>query len=319
MLHALNDNSPSARPPRATPHAKPHWNDEGRDWPNRAASQFVHAAGLRWHVQQMGRGPVLLLVHGTSAATHSWRMLAPLLAEHFTVVAPDLPGHGFTETPKPSRMTLEAMAQDLATLLRGLGHRPALVAGHSAGAAVLARMCLDRSIAPAGLVALNGALLPIGGAAGRFMLPLARILASSAVVPRLVARFARNQGMVERMIADTGSAIDPAGIDCYRRLVGSPGHVAAAIRMMASWRLDRLAHDLPQLATRLLLIAGSNDKTIASRHSAQVQRMVPGARLTIMQGLGHLAHEERPHDVSGLMVELARSAGLLPQMVAAAE
>jgi magnesium chelatase accessory protein len=319
MLQALNDNKPSARPPRSTPDAKPCWNDEGRDWPNRDASQFVHAAGLRWHVQQMGRGPVLLLIHGTSAATHSWRMLAPLLAEHFTVVAPDLPGHGFTETPKPSRMTLEAMAQDVAALLRGLGHRPALVAGHSAGAAVLARMCLDRHIAPSGLVALNGALLPIGGAAGRFMLPLARILASSAVVPRLVARFARNQGMVERMIADTGSAIDPAGIDCYRRLVGSPGHVAAAIRMMASWRLDRLAQDLPQLATRLLLIAGSNDKTIASRHSAQVQGMVPGARLTIMQGLGHLAHEERPHDVSGLMIELARSAGLLPQMVAAAE
>ncbi|MBI5130968.1 MAG: alpha/beta fold hydrolase [Rhodopseudomonas palustris] len=319
MLHALNDNTPPARQQRSTPHAKPRWNDEGRDWPNRDASQFVHAAGLRWHVQQMGRGPVLLLIHGTSAATHSWRMLAPLLSEHFTVVAPDLPGHGFTDTPKPSRMTLDAMAQDVAALLRGLGHQPVLVAGHSAGAAVLARMCLDRSIAPSALVALNGALLPIGGTAGRFMLPLARMLASSTVVPRLIARFARNQGMVERMIADTGSAIDPAGIDCYRRLVGSPGHVAAAIRMMASWRLDRLAQDLPQLATRLLLIAGSNDKTIASRHSAQVQRMVPGARLTIMQGLGHLAHEERPHDVSGLMTELARSAGLLPQMVAAAE
>ncbi|ABE37617.1 alpha/beta hydrolase fold [Rhodopseudomonas palustris BisB5] len=319
MMRALNDNNLPPRTPRTAFHTKPRWDHEGRDWPNQDASQFVHAAGLRWHVQQMGRGPVLLLIHGTGAATHSWRMLAPLLAEHFTVVAPDLPGHGFTETPPPARMTLDAMAQDIATLLRGLGHQPVLVAGHSAGAAVLARMCLDGSIAPAGLVALNGALLPIGGAATRLMLPLARVLASSAMVPRLIARFARNKGMVERMIADTGSSVDPAGIDYYRRLVGSPGHVAAAIRMMASWRLDRLAQQLPGLATRLLLIAGSNDKTIASQDSARVHSMVPGARVEIMQGLGHLAHEERPHDVAGMMIELARNAGLLPRMFAAAE
>ncbi|MGP9813202.1 alpha/beta fold hydrolase BchO [Rhodopseudomonas sp. NSM] len=319
MMRALNDNNPPPRTPRAALLARPRWDVEGRDWPNRDASQFVHAAGLRWHLQQMGCGPVLLLIHGTSAATHSWRTLAPLLAEHFTVVAPDLPGHGFTQTPAPARMTLDAMAQDLAALLRGLGHQPVLVAGHSAGAALLARMCLDGSIAPAGVVALNGALLPIGGAAGRFMLPLARLLASSTMVPRLMARFARNPGMVERMLVDTGSSIEPDGIDYYRRLVGSPGHVAAALRMMASWRLERTAQELPQLATRLLLIAGSNDKTIAASNSAQVQRMVPGARIELMPGLGHLAHEERPHDVRDIMVEFARDAGLLPRLLAAAE
>ena len=75
------------------------WERDGRDWPNREASRFVEAGGLRWHVQQMGRGPVLLLLHGTGASTHSWRALLPLLAKSFTVVAPDLPGHGFTATP----------------------------------------------------------------------------------------------------------------------------------------------------------------------------------------------------------------------------
>ena len=75
----------------------PRWEREGRDWPNRTYSRFVQAARLRWHVQLMGDGPALLLLHGTGAATHSWRALAPLLAERFTVVAPDLPGHGFTQ------------------------------------------------------------------------------------------------------------------------------------------------------------------------------------------------------------------------------
>jgi len=80
------------------------WERDGRDWPNRSASRFVSAAGLRWHVQQFGTGPVALLVHGTGASTHSWRGLAPILAESFSVVAPDLPGHGFTEAPAADRL-----------------------------------------------------------------------------------------------------------------------------------------------------------------------------------------------------------------------
>lgn len=53
------------------------WDRDGRDWPNRAASRFVEVGGIHWHVQQLGQGPVLLLLHGTGAATHSWRDIAP--------------------------------------------------------------------------------------------------------------------------------------------------------------------------------------------------------------------------------------------------
>src|SRR5206468_2126887 len=75
-----------AAPPGTLPEGLP------ADWPNRAASLAVEAGGLRWHVQRAGHGPVLLLLHGTGAATHTWRDLLPLLATDFTVVAPDLPG-----------------------------------------------------------------------------------------------------------------------------------------------------------------------------------------------------------------------------------
>jgi magnesium chelatase accessory protein len=67
------------------------WERDGKGWPNREASRFVRAAGIRWQVQSWGRGPTLLLVHGTGAATHSWRDLAPLLARRFTLVAPTSP------------------------------------------------------------------------------------------------------------------------------------------------------------------------------------------------------------------------------------
>src|SRR3954465_15975067 len=78
------------------------WDRDGRDWPHREASRFIEAAGLRWHVQIMGQGPAALLLHGTGASTHSFLDLAPLLARRFTVVMPDLPGHGFTATPATS-------------------------------------------------------------------------------------------------------------------------------------------------------------------------------------------------------------------------
>ena len=56
------------------------WEVDGRDWPNRDSSRFVTAGGLRWHVQVAGTGPVVLLVHGTGAATHSGAP-APRLAD----------------------------------------------------------------------------------------------------------------------------------------------------------------------------------------------------------------------------------------------
>jgi pimeloyl-ACP methyl ester carboxylesterase len=157
-------------------------------------------------------------------------------------------------------------------------------------------------------------MLPIDGVAGRFMTPFARLLAASAAVPRLFAQFATREKFVERMIAETGSALEPAGVEFYRRLTCSPGHVASAIRMMANWKLRPLARDLPRLATKLVLVTGGNDKTIAPKDAARVNALVPGSRVVTLPGLGHLAHEERPHEVSSLMVQLARSAGLLPQL-----
>ncbi len=95
---------------------KPAWDREGQTWPNRHASRFVRAGGLRWHVQVMGAGPTLLLLHGAGAATHSYRDLAPLLAQDFTVICPDLPGHGFTETPPAAGLSLPGMVRSLDAL-----------------------------------------------------------------------------------------------------------------------------------------------------------------------------------------------------------
>ena len=287
-------------------HQRLDWNHEGRDWPNRDASRFVTAGGLRWHVQQLGQGPVLVLVHGTGAATHSWRTLAPLLAHDFQVVAADLPGHGFTQTPGDGVLSLPGMATSLAALLNTLGVTPDLVLGHSAGAAVLARLCLDQRIAPCVLISLNGALLPLRGLAGHWFAPAARFFATHPLSSKYFAWRARAPGAVKRLVASTGSCLDAQGMEFYRRLVINPGHVAAAIGMMANWDLQPLARDLPRLATPLVMLVAEGDSTVSPAEARRVRALLPTVEVQTIPRLGHLAHEEAPETVASLIRSIAQ-------------
>ncbi len=282
------------------------WARDGADWPNRAASRFVRAGGLDWHVQVMGSGQPLLLVHGTGASTHSWRDLMPILARDFTVVAPDLPGHGFTSPAPPRRQSLPGMARGVRDLLAVLGLSPVAAAGHSAGAAIIVRMSLDAMMEPTALISLNGALMPWGGAAARMLSPVAQLIAASPVMPRFFAWRASNRSVVDRLLRNTGSTIDPVGADLYARMARDPDHVAAALGMMANWEPGGLAAELARLAPRLTLIVGANDGTVPPSQARQVHRIVPGSVLISLPGLGHLAHEERPAEHAVLILDAVR-------------
>lgn len=268
--------------------------NELRNWPHSDKSRFVRAAGMRWHVQEFGRGPVMVLLHGTGASTHSWRDLAPLLANHFNVIALDLPGHGFTEMPSRELMSIYGMGRAINALLKAMDKTPEFIVGHSAGAAIAVQMALDGSIDPRSIIGLNGALLPLSGYAGQFFAPLARMLTRIPLVPRLFARSALERPRIEAMIASTGSKLDAAGLDLYCRLVRRPNQVAAALAMMAEWDLPRLRRDLHRLTTPLALVVGSRDFTIPPSEASRVQKIVPNTKVIVLDGLGHLAHEEAP-------------------------
>jgi magnesium chelatase accessory protein len=287
------------------------WERDLAGWPLHEASRRVEAAGMRWHVQQIGAGPVALLVHGTGASTHSWRALMPIFARDFTVVAVDLPGHGFSATPRNALFTLHGMGRGLAALLRQIEAQPLLVVGHSAGAAVLINMTLEGLIAPRGIVSLNGALAQFRGVARHLFGPLARLLVLNPLVPRLFTWTAGGRNAVERLIRDTGSTLDREGIDLYARLMQSPRHVAGALAMMANWDLAPLERDLPQLAVPLLLIAAGGDLAVPAEVSLEVRDRVRGATLEYVRGLGHLAHEERPAEIAALIMKWARTVGAI--------
>lgn len=279
------------------------WDEDGEDWPHRGASRFVEAGGIRFHVQIMGEGPVALLLHGTGAATHSFADLMPILAERFTVIVPDLPGHGFTQAPSYECLSLPAMAEALGDLLVSLDARPDLAVGHSAGAAILSRMCLDRTVEPRLLVSLNGAILPLHGVPGHIFAPLARLFLQSGFMSRLFAWRARNTDLVDRLMRDTGSELTDDQMARYTRLARSTDHIEAAIGMMANWDLKALEPDLNRLEPSILMITGGGDRMISPSQSLRLKRILPEARLEILADLGHLAHEEAPDRVAALILD----------------
>lgn len=283
----------------------PVWDVEGRDWPHRESSHFIEAGGLRWHVQRRGEGPVVLLVHGTGASTHSFRDLWPILARDHQVIVPDLPGHGFTARPADDRgLSLPGMADALSVLLQALGVRGsvAIAVGHSAGAAILCRLCLDGVLQPQRLVSLNGALLPLSGFKHPAFTPLVRGVVASDWLPRWFARRLESPEEVQRLLARTGSHLDPRGLELYARLSRCSGHSGAALAMMGQWDPRPLERELPALRVPLRLIVGAEDRMILPGEATRVRRLVPQSELIQLPGLGHLAHEEAPAQIAELIV-----------------
>ena len=280
------------------------WAKDGRDWPNHVASRFVEAAGMRWHVQVMGEGPALLLLHGTGAATHSWRDVMPKLAANYTVVAVDLPGHAFTQPPSKTSLSLPGMAAAVAILLRTLNVNPVRAVGHSAGAAVLVRMAVERLFAPQDIISFNGAFFPVTGVAGQFFSPLAKTFANATLVQKLFAKMADRKA-VERLLRDTGSNIDAEGITLYQQLFSNEGHIAGTLGMMAAWDLHWVPQDLKNLPVPMTLVFASGDRTIPPARAAEAAKLVPRSSLIEIKGLGHLAHEEDPTGAAAIIADPA--------------
>jgi magnesium chelatase accessory protein len=269
-------------------------------WPHAEHSRFVEAANIKWHVQTMGDGPDLLLIHGTGASTHSWRDAMPLLAKDFKVHAIDLPGHGFSSLPNPQGRSLNGMVSGIAELLRILNVKPEIVAGHSAGSAILVRLCSMNHIAPQNLVSFNGAFFPIAGLTGAVFSPIAKTFAALPFLPNLFARMADAKA-VARLMADTGSRLSPEGLAIYQRLFRSPTHIEATLGMMAAWDLSDMAQDLSRLIPCATFVAAQNDRTVPPPSQHKAASLCPQAQVVTVANYGHLMHEEDPKQAADII------------------
>ncbi|MEJ6396663.1 alpha/beta fold hydrolase BchO [Yoonia sp. 208BN28-4] len=267
------------------------WARHGANWPHVNASRFVLCKPHKWHVQEMGEGPLLLLIHGAGGATQSWRHLAPILARDFRVVMIDLPGQGFTKLGAQSRCGLEEMSTDLRALMMQEGLTPKALIGHSAGAAIALRMAEDLHPAPL-VIGINAALGNFKGLAGVLFPIMAKTLANLPFVAEFFTASTARPKSVERLIDGTGSVLPASDRVFYEQLVSDKAHVNATLKMMAQWDLDPILARLDHHPSQTLLITGDKDRAVPPDTSAKVAKRVPNAAHVSLPNLGHLAHEE---------------------------
>lgn len=286
------------------------------DWPCASLSRIVEAGGVRWHVQRTGAGaggPTILLLHGAGASTHSWRGLLEVFGDEIDAVAVDLPGHGFSSALPAARSDSLGFARALGELVEAMELDCALIVGHSAGAAVAVRYVLDVAPVAVPVLAINGALVALGGFAGRWFAPAARVVAERGPLVRLIVHQARRRGAVARLLEGTGSRFTEADLALYRRLLLREAHVAGVMRMMANWDLPVLEPRLVELAAPMHLLDGDQDRTLRESYRRRVRSRLAAAGVlasdVALEGLGHLAHEEAPERVAR---EIARVLAAAP-------
>jgi magnesium chelatase accessory protein len=253
----------------------------------------VRIGAVDWYAEMSGEGPDVLLVHGTAASSHSWRKVVPLLTDRFRVLNVDLPGHGQSVAHATSAMSLAGMTGALDGFLEQVEFKPAIVVGHSAGAVILARLCARSAYHPERLISFNGAFFPFSGAAGALFSPIAKLIALTPFLPNLLSTMATRQ-TVEKLLRDTGSDLSTEDVDAYFALFKKPSHVAAALDMMANWDLSGVEKDLAALKAKCILVAGAKDSTVPPDSANRAAGFCVKASVSILPGLGHLLHEERP-------------------------
>lgn len=281
-------------------------NDIPADWPLRERSRIVRCRPHSWHVQTMGTGPDVLLLHGAAASGHSFHRLMAHLPG-YRLIAPDLPGQGFTRAGGHMRLGLDAMADDLGALCADQDWRPMAIIGHSAGAAIALRMAEIMPRPPRGVVGINAALGPFDGFAGWLFPKLARAMATGPFAAAVVTKLSSSRAQVGRLLSGMGSPMDADAVEMYRRLVSRTSHIEGTLGMMAQWQLEPLLERLPQITVPTLLITAPGDKAVPPRVSIEATERLPRARHVGLPQGGHLVHEEAPDLVAAQILPFLQS------------
>lgn len=274
------------------------------DWPHSERSRQVFCHPHRWHVQEFGTGPTVLMLHGAGGSTHSFRDLAPLVAQKYHVVALDLPGQGYTQLGARHRSSLMSTTQDIVSLCAQEGWQPEALIGHSAGGALALRLS-QHLLSPQGhvpkVVGINPALDNFKGLAGVLFPVLAKLLAAVPFTAQLFSSASASPGRIAALMRSTGSDLDAQGLSYYQKLISDRNHADATLMMMAQWSLDDLVRDLPAITAQTLFIVGDKDATVPPVVSERAATMLADARVIHLEHLGHLAHEEAPTQVAELI------------------
>jgi pimeloyl-ACP methyl ester carboxylesterase len=256
--------------------------------------------------------PVVLLVHGIAGNAAQWDGVIPALAERYTVVAPDLLGHGQSAKPRGD-YSLGAYAVGLRDLLLALEYESATVVGHSLGGGVAMQFAYSYPslcerlvlISSGGLgKEVHGLLKAVTWPGAEWVLPLLtarRLHAAGRAVSRQVARIGLHAGPdVSEMLRSFGSLSDPrarkAFIHTIRAVIDARGQ-----RVSARDRLY-LADLIPTL-----LVWGRRDPIIPMAHGEHAHAVMPGSRFEAFDGVGHFPQLQEPEKLAEVLLDFLDS------------
>ncbi|SEN28167.1 magnesium chelatase accessory protein [Palleronia pelagia] len=260
----------------------------------------------------MGDGPDLLLLHGTGGTCHGWAGVMPLLAKDFRVIAPDLPGHGFTRPGTRQRSRPVTMAEDLWRLMDWLGARPRWIVGHSAGGALAVHMGAQAPDRVDGLIGVNPALDGFQGAAAWAFPMAARAMAATPGIGAALSRVARSPARLSQIMGSTGSRLPQESLDIYARLLADPQHLRGTLDMMAQWSTAGLPSLLRDWTGALVLLVGDADRTVSPEVSRKAARLASRGQVLELGPYGHLVPEEAPGVVADHIAAQIAQSGTRP-------
>jgi pimeloyl-ACP methyl ester carboxylesterase len=252
-----------------------------------------------------GEGPVLLLIHGMAGTCENWRDVIEPLARHHTVIAPDLPGHGLS-TGGPGDYSLGNLASGLRDLLLVLGHERATLVGHSLGGGISMQFAYQfpEMVERLALVSSGGLGLEVSPVLRAAALPGADLFIAATAnagqkIGSAIGRGLSKAGMrpaadVAEVARGYGSLAEPAHRKAFlatlRSVVGTRGQSVSAT--------DRfyLAEEVP-----MLILWGARDPIIPVRHGEDAHSALPGSKLEIFEGAGHMPQIEQPLRFIGVL------------------
>ena len=271
----------------------------------------IHGHRVAFHLG--GSGPVVLLVHGMAGSSATWRHVAPALARRFTVIAPDLLGHGESGKPRRGEYALGAHANFLRDLLHVLGHERATVVGQSLGGGVAMQFAYQFPERCERLVLVGS------GGLGREVSVILRALTFPGVeyvLPFVSTARVRDLGnRLGASLQRLGVRAAPAVEEMWRSFTS----LAEADTRQAFFRTLRAVVDLGgqavtatdrlYLASQVptLIVWGDRDPFIPVSHAVAAHEVMPGSRLEVFEGVGHFPHCEAPERFVDVLVDFLGS------------
>jgi pimeloyl-ACP methyl ester carboxylesterase len=272
------------------------------------AKQHITIHGHRVGYRSAGSGPVVVLVHGMAGSSDMWSAVMPALAEHFTVIAPDLLGHGESAKPRGD-YSLGSFASAIRDLLVALGHERATLVGQSLGGGVVMQFAYQFPERCERLVLVSSGGL---GEEVNVLLRLLTLPGAEYVLPVACNNWVHDAGVtLAGWLRHVGLHVSPNVVQIwqsYGSLADGPTRTAFlhTLRSVVDPTGQRVnASDRLYLAseTPTLIIWGDRDRIIPVEQAFATHDAIRGSRLEIFEGSGHFPHCEHPDRFAAVLTE----------------